>query len=102
ARARLERIAAGVEEHVGHIHDKAARRIARLQDGIQLRKELRTKLSLFGFGLRSCLARFLGFGFGGALLGYGGFALVCGLFGFGLCGLLLRSRGGASLVGFLF
>src|SRR6266446_5524736 len=40
AGAGLERVAAGVEEHVGHIDDEAAGGVARLQNGIQLAEQL--------------------------------------------------------------
>src|SRR5207247_960161 len=78
----LERVAAGVKEHVRHVDDEAASGVARLQDGIELIEELGAKLSFFGFGLRGGLARLLSFSFGGALLRLRGGAipggLVCG------------------------
>ena len=89
AGARLERVAAGVKEHVRHVDDEAASRVAGLQDGIELIEELGAKLSFFGFRLRSGLARFFGFRFGGALLGLSGGSVFCSLIGGGLRGLLL-------------
>src|SRR5713226_7436628 len=90
AGAGLERVAAGVEEHVGHVDDEAAGGVARLQNGIQLAEQLGAQLGFFGFGLRSGLARFSGFGFGGTLLGDGSGAVFGGLVGGGLRGLLLE------------
>ena len=96
ASAGLEREAAGVKEHVGHVHDEAASGVARLQNGIQLREKLYAELGLFLFGLRGSLARLFGVGFSGGFVASG--LLCCGLrsgffasrflrFGFG--GLLL-------------
>jgi len=83
ARAGLERVAAGVKEDIGHVDDEAAGGIAGLQNGIQLREELRAKLGFFGFGLRGGLAGFFGFGLRGG-------AVTRGLRGSGFSGLLLR------------
>src|SRR6267142_5034251 len=102
ARARLERVAAGVKKNVRHVDDEAASGVASLQNGIELTEELGTKLGFFGFGLRGGLARFFGFGFGGALLGDGSGAVASGLLGGGLRGLVLEQSGGAGLLGFGF
>src|SRR5260370_2230611 len=83
AGAGLEGVAAGVEEHVGHVDDEAASGIAGLQNGIQLREKLGAKLAFFGFGLRGGLAGFFGFGFGGALLSLSGGPVFCGFSGGG-------------------
>src|SRR5216684_1598784 len=97
ARAGLERVAAGVKENIRHIDDEAAGGVAGLQDGIQLREELRAKLTFFGFGLRGGLARSFGVRLGGGpvaagLCGVGlrGGSIFGSLLGFGLSGLLLR------------
>src|SRR6266568_2223979 len=82
----LERVAAGVEKHVGHVDNEAAGGVAGLQDGIQLGEKLGAKLGFFGFGLRGGLACFFGFGFGGALLGLRGGSVFSGLVGGGLRG----------------
>src|SRR5215471_3502473 len=107
ARAGLQRKAASVKKYVGHIHDKTARGIARLQDGIQLSEKLRAKLRFFGFGLRSSLAGFFGISLSSSpisssLLGssLGGGFFLSRLFGFGFGSLLLRKGGGPCLVGF--
>src|SRR5947208_110261 len=90
ARAGLERVAAGVKEHVRHVDDEAASGVASLQNGIELIEKLGAKLRFFGFGLRGGLARFFGFGFGGALLRLSGGAIPGGLIGGSLRGLLLN------------
>jgi len=97
ARAGLERVPAGVEENIRHIDDEAAGGVAGLQNGIQLREELRAKLTFFGFGLRGGLARSFGVRLGGGpvaagLCGVGlrGGSIFGSLLGFGLSGLLLR------------
>src|SRR6266478_3914733 len=102
AGAGLERVAAGVEEHVGHIDDEAAGGVARLQNGIQLAEQLGAQLGFFGFGLRSGLARFSGFGFGGTLLGDGSGAVFGGLVGGGLRGLLASSLGFLAALSFSY
>src|SRR5216683_1778655 len=109
ARAGLERVAAGVKENIRHIDDEAAGGVAGLQNGIQLREELRAKLTFFGFGLRGGLARSFGVRLGGGpvaagLCGVGlrGGSIFGSLLGFGLGGLLLREGGSAGLIGFLF
>src|SRR5260370_13192130 len=79
AGAGLERVAAGVKEHVRHVDDETASGVAGLQNGIQLAEKLGAKLSFFGFGLRGGLARFFGFGFGGTALGDGGGCVFRGL-----------------------
>src|SRR5258708_18860498 len=100
AGAGLERVAASVKEHVGHVDDEAASGIAGLQNGIQLREKLGAKLGFFGFGLRGGPAGFFGFGFGGALLSLSGGAVFCGLIGGGLCSLLLGEGSGTGVFGF--
>src|SRR5215472_3014939 len=97
ASAGLEREAAGVKEHIGHVHDQAASGVARLQNGIQLSEKLCAELGFFGLGFGGSLARFFGVGFSGGFVASG---LLCGSlcsgffasrflrFGFG--GLLLR------------
>src|SRR5258708_35012788 len=52
AGAGLEGVAAGVEEHIGHIDDETASGVAGLQNGIQLAEKLGANVGLFGFGLR--------------------------------------------------
>src|SRR5258708_40353860 len=84
AGAGLERVAASVKEHVGHVDDEAASGVAGLQNGIELAEKLGAKLGFFGFGLRGGLAGFFGFGFGGALLGLSGGPGLCSLVGGGL------------------
>src|SRR6266853_37770 len=98
----LEGVAAGVEEHVGHVDDEAASGVAGLQNGIELREKLGAKLGLFGFRLRGGSAGFFGFGFGGALLSLSGGPVFCGLIGGGLRSLLLEYGGGAGFFGFRF
>ena len=81
--AGLEGVAAGVEKHIRHIDDETARGIAGLQNGIQLAEQLRAQLGFIGFGLRSGLASFLGFSFGGS-------PVASSLCGSSFGGLLLR------------
>src|SRR6266478_2962793 len=85
----LEGVAAGIEEHVRHVDDEAAGRVASLQNGIELTEKLGAKLSFFSFGLRGGLAGFFGFGFGGALLGLSGGAVASSLCGGSFSRLLL-------------
>jgi hypothetical protein len=33
---RLQRVLAGVEQHIGHVHDQSARCVAGLKDGVEL------------------------------------------------------------------
>src|SRR5262249_53688570 len=106
ARPGLQPVAAGVEEHIGHVHDEAAGGIACLYDGVELSEELRGKLGLVGFVLLGGLAGSLGIGLrplgvgfsflleleGGVLLGNGGGTGFVSLFLLpgGLCSGLLR------------
>ena len=60
ARAWLEIRAGGVEEHVGHVHDQAASRFARLEDDVELLLQLVTELGALTFRLRRGLCRLLG------------------------------------------
>src|SRR5438309_11560719 len=90
ARAGLERVAAGVKEHIRHVDDEAASGVAGLQNGIELIEELGAKLGFFGFSLGGGLVRLLGFGFGGTLLRLRGGAILGGLVCGSLRGLLLN------------
>ncbi len=47
---------AGVEQHVRHIDDQAARRLARFEDDVQLTLEPVAQVSLFCLGPRDGLA----------------------------------------------
>ncbi len=63
---------------------------------------MRAKVGFFGFGFRGGLARFIRFGFRGALLIDRSGFIARGLFGGGLRGLLLCNRGGGGLLSFRF
>src|SRR4051794_3599895 len=72
--ARTYIVLSSVEEDIGHAYNKAARRVSRLQDSIELLKQLGTKLfsrSLCPqrFGFRCFFPRLEGIGFGLGLSG---------------------------------
>src|SRR5258708_167120 len=100
-RPRLQRIAPRVEQHIGHVHNQPARRIPRLQNRIQLRKQLRAKLRLFRFRLRRSLPRLLRLSFCGSLLRHSRRPVPRRLLCCRLSHLLLLLRRRASLLGFL-
>src|ERR1700677_3353588 len=54
---RLQRVFAGVEQNVRHIHDQAARGVLCLQNGVELRQKLRAHVGSFFLGLGRSLLR---------------------------------------------
>ena len=55
-----ERVLAGVEQHVRHVDDQAARRLPRLEDDVQLPLQPFAQVGLFGLGPRDGLACLFG------------------------------------------
>src|SRR5437773_986741 len=49
-----------IEQHIGNVDDQSARRLARIQDQVQLLDELGTKFPLFRLSSGRCLARLFG------------------------------------------